>query len=190
MAQHRVLASFWLRVSEPERSELRKLIRRLALARGTPDFEPHLTLCGGVGRHPTSWKLAAEYVRHTDLLPLRVKTKRLSWSVGFAFKAVFIEVADSAPLSRLRNDLRDITHADSLDAPHISLLYSLNNYGEFIPFDDSALRAIAGQCARIRDEYTLERPVIVSPGQSWNTVADWRTIWDMLGPDPGRGRAP
>jgi hypothetical protein len=67
---------------------------------------------------------AAAYVRECGLLPLRVAKAAVAGMVITPFRAVFIEVENSAELREFRERLRDIVGAPTLIPPHISVLYA------------------------------------------------------------------
>ena len=96
------------------------------------------------------------------------------------FRAVFIEVENSAELREFRERLRDIVSAPPLIPPHISLLYTLdrNSQTPRPDFDAERLRAIAAGCAESIDDAhcTLDGPVVISAGGGEQDVHGWKVI--------------
>ena len=103
-----MLASIWLQLSGEEEACLGALIAMLASAHGTVPFQPHLTVCSPQS-NPDAWDAAAEYIRGSRLLPLRVRKERISWSTTAPMRAVVIDVEAAADLQTFREDLRRIT---------------------------------------------------------------------------------
>jgi hypothetical protein len=173
-----MLASIWLRASDEQEASLTELIERLANAHGTVPFQPHLTVCSP--QSEASWNAAAEYVRHSAALPLRVGKMRISFSTTAPMMAVVIYVEDSPDLRTFREDLRRITGAPEPPPPHISLLYAVDETGRQPSWssNETRLKSIAEECARQVDasEFVLDHPVIVSPDGEWTNIASWRTV--------------
>jgi hypothetical protein len=176
VAEHRVPASIWLRVRRPHESQLRGVIKRLADGHGTHHFLPHLTVCGPT-LDATSLAAASRYARESELLPLRVRAAGIVCAVGNPFQAVFIEIANSPELLRFREEMRRITRADRLGAPHVSLFYAVGRRHTAIALEARDLEEIARHC-RVEageSEYILERPAIACPGAggNWLRVPEW-----------------
>jgi hypothetical protein len=172
------MTSIWLRPEGRQEQRLQELINRLAEEHGTVKFAPHLTVCGVPGDLAVL-DAAAAYVRECRLLPLRVAKTAVTGAVITPFRAVFIEVENSAELREFRERLRDIVGAPPLIPPHISLLYTLdrNSQAPRPDFDAERLKAIATRCAEAIDDahFTLGRPVVNSAGgehdvRGWNVI--------------------
>jgi hypothetical protein len=173
-----MLASIWLRLSGEQEASLRVLIERLASAHVTVPFQPHLTVCSP--QSGASWDAAAEYVRRSGALPIRVQKKRISFSTTAPMMAVVIDVEDTPDLRTFREDLRRITGAVEPPPPHISLLYAVDETGRQPSWssDDRRLKSIAEECGRRVDasEFVLDRPVIVAPDGEWTNIKSWRVV--------------
>ena len=174
-----MLASIWLQLSGQQATSLQALIESMARAHGTVPFQPHLTVCSPRS-NPGSWDAAAEYVRRSRLLPIRVEKKRIAYSTTAPMRAIVIEVEDTPNIQTFREDLRRITGAAEPPPPHISLLYSVDETGSQPEWssDESTLKAIAEECARRVDasEFVLDRPVIVAPDGDWTNIKSWRVM--------------
>jgi len=173
-----MLASIWLRLSDEQEASLQALIERLAGVHGTVPFQPHLTVCSP--QSEAFWDAAAEYVRRSEALPLRVGKKRISFSTTAPMMAVVINVEDTPDLRTFREDLRRITDAVEPPTPHISLLYGVGETGQQPSWssDESTLKSIAYECARRvgASEFVLDRPVIVAPDGNWTNIRSWRVV--------------
>jgi 2'-5' RNA ligase len=172
-----MLASIWLQLSGEEEASLGALIAMLASAHGTVPFQPHLTVCSPRS-NPDSWDAAAEYIRGSRLLPLRVRKERISCSTAAPMRAVVIDIEATAALRTFREDLRRITDAAEPHPPHISLLYSVEEAGGQLNWssDECKLKTIAQQCDRRVDarEFILDHPLIVIPDGAWTDIRSWR----------------
>jgi len=169
------MTSIWLRPEGRQEQRLQDLINRLAEEHGTVNFALHLTVCG-VPVDRAVLDAAAAYVRECGLLPLRVAKTAITGAVITPFRAVFIEVENSAELREFRERLRDIVSAPRLIPPHISLLYTLD--GNSPDLDAERLKAIATGCAEAIDDahFTLGRPVVNSAGGGEHDVRSWNVI--------------
>jgi hypothetical protein len=101
------MTSIWLRPVGRQEQRLQQLINRLAEEHGTVKFASHLTVCGVRGDLAVL-DAAAVYIRHCGLLPLRVAKTAVTGAVITPFRAVFIEIENSAELREFRERLRDI----------------------------------------------------------------------------------
>ena len=178
-------ASIWLRLSDKQEGPLRELIERLSNAHGTVPFQPHLTVCSP--QSETSWDAAAEYVRSSGALPLRVAKKRISFSTTAPMRAVVIDAEDTPLLRTFREDLRRVTGAVEPPPPHISLLYAVDATGRQPRrlSDENTLKTIAEECARrVGDsEFVLDRPVIVATDGAWTNIKSWHVVRTLPGSD-------
>src|SRR6266851_2287000 len=173
------MTSIWLRPQGRQERALQSLIDRLASEHRTVSFHPHLTVCSLSGDLAVL-DAAAAYIRECGLLPLTVAKTAVTGAVITPFRAVFIEVENSAELREFRERLRDIVGAPPLIPPHISLLYTLdrNSQAPRLDFDAERLRAIAAGCAEVIDDahFTLGRPIVNSAGGSEHDVRSWNVI--------------
>jgi len=174
-----VLASIWLQLHGEQEIALQTMIASLARAHGTVAFQPHLTVCGPQ-LNPAAWDAASDYVRRCEVLPLTARKKAIWHSASVPFRAVVIDVEDSAKIRTFREDLRRITGAAAPAPPHISLLYSLGSstLRPMPSLGDDKLRAIAEDCASLiaAAEFVLDRPVIVAPDGNWTNVPSWKLV--------------
>jgi hypothetical protein len=94
--------------------------------------------------------------------------------------AVVVDVEDTPNLSDFREGLRQIVNAPVPPRPHISLLYSVDETGQQPRWslDESRLKDIAKECTQCvpQTEFTLARPIVVSPDRNWQNVKSWRVV--------------
>jgi len=170
------MTSIWLRPEGRQEQQLQALIDRLAEEHGTVAFAPHLTVCGVPGDLGVL-DAAAAYVRECGLLPIRVAKTAVTGAVITPFRAVFIEVENSAELREFRERLRQLI------PPHISLLYTLDRDTQAPrpDFDAERLQEIAARCTDEIDDthFTLGRPVVNNAGGGESNVRGWRAIREL-----------
>ncbi len=175
-----MLASIWLQVVGEQRAMLRDLIAALAAEHGTMPFDPHMTVCGGPDLDPACWGAAADYARHSGLLPLTARKTRISYSTTVWSRAVVIDVEDDPALAAFREELSRVADAAILAPPHISLLYTRDESGQRPSWaaSETRLKAIAEEClARVEPtEFALGNPVVVAPDGDWANIRSWKVV--------------
>jgi len=175
-----MLASIWLQLVGEGRAIVQGLIAALAAEHGTLPFQPHLTVCGGPDLDPARWDEAADYVRQSGLLPLAVKKVRISYSTNVWSRAVVIDVEDGPAIAAFRAELSRLTGAAILAPPHISLLYTMADYGQRPNWAESEpqLKTIAEECAArlSASEFHLGDPVVVAPDGDWTNIRSWTVV--------------
>jgi hypothetical protein len=175
-----MLASIWLEVVGEQRAMLQSLIGSLAAQHGTVPFQPHLTVCGAPDLDPARWDAVADYVRQSGLLPLRVTKTGISHSTTVWSRAVVIDVEDAPAIGAYREEMSRIAGAAILAAPHISLLYTVDDRGQQPSWaaSETRLRRTAEECAaRIEtSEFVLGDPVVVAPDGDWTNIRSWKVV--------------
>ena len=178
-----MLASIWLQVIGDQFAPVRSLITSLAARHGTLPFEPHLTVCGGSNLDPAHWDAAADYARHSRLLPLTAKKARISYSTSVWSRAVVIDVEDDPAIRAFREGLSSAVGAAILAPPHISLLYTIGSEGQRPSWAESEtkLKAIADDCTTrlATAEFALADPVVVAPDGDWTNIRSWRVVHSL-----------
>ena len=175
-----MLASIWLQVVGDERAMLQSLIGSLAAQHGTLSFQPHLTVCGAPDLDPARWDAVADYVRQSGLLPLRVRKTGISHSTMVWSRAVVIDVEDGPAIGAYRDEVSRIAGAAIQAAPHISLLYTVDDCGQRPSWaaSETRLESIAEECAArvAASEFVLGDPVVVAPDGDWTNITSWRVV--------------
>jgi hypothetical protein len=175
-----MLASVWLQLVGEGRATVQSVIAALAARHGTLPFEPHLTVCGGPDLDPGCWDAAAEHVRQSGLLPLRVRKARISYSTIVWSRAVVIDIEDGPAIQAFRAELSRLAGAAIQAPPHISLLYTMADHGQRPDWAGSEprLMTIAEECAAqlAASEFVLGDPVVVAPDGDWANIRSWRVV--------------
>lgn len=116
--------SLWLRPFGNIAFSLRQRIQKLSKRYDTPDFEPHVTLLGGLNAGEQ------ELIQWTDMLghsiaPFDIKLTRLATGNSF-YQSLFIEIEKTDELMNARRRAEDLFDVKSTSTfkPHLSLLYS------------------------------------------------------------------
>jgi 2'-5' RNA ligase len=115
--------SLWLEPEGPSRARFATLIRRLAVELGTPAFEPHVTLLGGL---PLRESEVVERVARlaARLAPLEVRLTRAGVGSDY-FRFLYFEAAMSRELVAAHAAARGAFElADARYEPHLSLAYA------------------------------------------------------------------
>ena len=103
--------------------ELKDIIFELSKEHGTVDFEPHVTIVGGLVGDET--KLIKKTQELGKIVPFKVSLGKLQQSDEY-FKSIFLECKRSKELMGLNQKTRVLFNklADPEFKPHLSLLYS------------------------------------------------------------------
>ncbi len=114
--------SLWLIPTDPVYSKLKSVIDDLAISRGNPSFEPHLTLLGDIeGQIPVIKEKMQNLKDSAKNLDLTLS--EVSISTTF-FQSVFVRVKSTAALMQLNIDAKELFNLDNnFFMPHISLFY-------------------------------------------------------------------
>jgi hypothetical protein len=175
-----MVASIWLQPVGDEREILRDLITELAAEYGTMPFEPHLTVCTIADPAAELMQAAADYITACRALPLLAEKTGVQNSSTVPLRAVTIRVENAPGLRIFREALRDLTGANELAEPHISMLYAIDREGRRTAWagDEPKLEALAAECERrlTVSQFLLGDPILVAPDGDWSNIASWTTI--------------
>jgi hypothetical protein len=175
-----MVASIWLQPVGDEREILRDLIDGLAAEHDTMPFEPHLTVCTIADPAAELVQAAAGYITACRALPLLADEAGVQTSSTVPLRAVTIRVEDAPGLRVFREELRELTGANDLAEPHISMLYAINRDGRRTAWagDELRLAAIAAECEKrlTVSQFLLGEPILVAPDGDWSNIASWTTI--------------
>jgi 2'-5' RNA ligase len=175
-----MLASVWLQPIGDQRELLRDLIARLAAEHGTMPFEPHLTVCTIINPTEEAVQAATDCIATSRSLPLLVGRTGFLHSPTVPFRAVTVGIQNTPGLRLFREMLRELTGANQLIEPHISLLYTIaaNRRPTEWAGDAAMLEAIGRECERrlAATEFLLADPILVAPNGEWTDVASWTVI--------------
>ena len=118
------MLSIWLVPQEPEYSQLRLLIRRVAELTGGPEFEPHVTILADIPLTPTEVVIRSG-LGFRSLAPLELFARRVESGTGY-FKSLFMEIDPTFALSRVHGVASSLLSPDGGAGefePHVSLAY-------------------------------------------------------------------
>lgn len=131
-----------------------------------PDFEPHITLLGGIERdEATVVERTQDLVRGCD--PFGLDFSAVSCSTT-THQCVFLLVTPSAALLRLRRSASEsFGLAERMYVPHLSLVYSVIDVEERVRL----VRSIDTES--LPDSVRIDAVEVVDTG---GPVPDWRTV--------------
>ena len=118
------MLSIWLVPKEPEYSQLRLLIRRVAELTGGPVFEPHVTILADIPLTPSE-VVARSGRRFRNLAPLELVAHRVETGDSY-FRSLFMEIDPTCALTRVHgvaSSLLSSADGASKFEPHVSLAY-------------------------------------------------------------------
>ena len=124
-----MVASIWLQPVGDEREILRDLIAELAAEYGTMPFEPHLTVCTIADPAAELVQAAADVHHSVPGLAVACGKDGVQNSAAVPLRAVTIRVGTRPVCAIFREALRDLTGANELAEPHISMLYAIDREG-------------------------------------------------------------
>ncbi len=157
--------SLWMLPPPDVAERFRALIRELSRRMGTPPFEPHLTLLGGIEDASAAARVAPLAAR---LPPLPIRLTEIGTTAEY-FRCVFIHAERTPLLQRAHQQACDMLgQAPGEFTPHLSLIYGKLHATE-------QARAIAGIGARFDTAFTVERLALYStagPPPAWRRVAE------------------
>ncbi len=164
--------SLWLVPPEPEREQLSVLIRELSTSFGTPVFEPHLTLLGGLEDSLDDLWSRAEQLALT-LAPFQVHVEGVETGEDY-FQSLFVRVKITSELrqAELRARQKFGSKRTAPFVPHVSLLYGT------IAADAKA-RVRSEFASRLPKRFSLDRLCLVStegPPEAWAQVGETRIV--------------
>jgi hypothetical protein len=160
--------AIWLLPREPQRSQLRSTILRLAARHATLAFEPHVTVFAGrrTRSEGVDQRLADELA---GLPPIVLRGGRHDTSPEF-FKTVFIAFERDPVLERIaRNVGASLRKPQVYDLrPHLSLIYKT--------LREADRRTIVATLGPAPATLVCDEMVVASPGPTddWRAVAGWR----------------
>lgn len=146
----------------------RSLIVDLSRRTGTPAFEPHLTLAGGIDAPTERAAVARVAPLAARLPPLPIRLTDVG-TTGEYYRCLFIHAERTPRLERAYREACDVLEQAPGDfMPHLSLIY-----GELGAADKA--RIIADIGARFDLAFTVERLALYSaagPPPGWRRIAE------------------
>jgi sulfur relay (sulfurtransferase) DsrC/TusE family protein len=114
--------SFWLLPAEPLRTQLRSIIRQLAMKHGASEFEPHVSLSCAPSDDDQTRIIGCEIA--SLFSPVELTPVKLDYTSEYT-KTLFIQFQASEAARRLSDAIKDRSAETSnyVLNPHLSLLY-------------------------------------------------------------------
>lgn len=160
--------ALWLLPPPAERARFAELIGMLARQHGTPVFEPHITLLGGIDdAQPTAVAASAALARR--IAPLRIWLGEIGQRDSY-FQCLFVHVIPDAALRQAHRLAREAfaQRADAEFLPHLSLVY-----GVLDPPQKAAIVAQLG--GRLDGEFLVEELALIGYRKD-DQPRDWRRV--------------
>ncbi len=164
--------ALWLLLPPPERARFGALIRTLAEQHGTPPFEPHITLLGGIDAAPPA-ALSAGAALARRIAPLPIRLAHIGQRDSF-YQCLFVHAVADPALRRAHREARATFAREEGGEflPHLSLVY-----GDLRPAQKAAIVTQLG--ARLEAEFRVEELALIryrkeDRPQDWQRVATFR----------------
>lgn len=154
--------SLWLMPEERTYERFAELISRLSRRYGTPSFEPHVTLLGGLpGPEDLILEKCADLVRHLRPMSLRPAAAEHG---DVYFRCVFLELEPSPDLLTAHERAQELLGGhDAPFHPHVSLLY-----GDFSAREKEAIVAeVSRDIGGPFEVHFLDAMVTIGSPESW-----------------------
>jgi 2'-5' RNA ligase len=159
--------SLWLMPGGDDARQFADIVVRLAERFGTPTFEPHVTLLGGLhGAERDIVGRISEIVR--TMRPLMIRTSTLHHQEDY-FRQLFVQVEKTRPLMETRARVKVVAggRRERPYSPHVSLMYGN------VPFQDreTLLMEMGGELVSAFEVGTLHVVDTSGSPQRWRRVA-------------------
>jgi len=158
--------SLWLMPDGEERRQFADIITRLSERFGTPTFEPHVTLLGGLhGGERDIVKRISEIVR--SMRPIEIRTSTLHSQEDY-FRQFFVQVEKSRQLMETRGRVKVLAggRRERPYSPHISFMYGS------VPYQDreTLLMEMGGELTSVFETKTLHVVDTAGTPERWRQV--------------------
>jgi 2'-5' RNA ligase len=160
--------ALWLLLPPVERARFSDLIRTLGEQHGTPGFEPHITLLGGIaGARSTAVAATAALARR--IAPLHIRLAEIGRRDSY-YQSLFVHVVPDASLLQAHRLAREkLARRDDAEfLPHLSLVY-----GDLEPAQKTAIIARLG--ARLESDFLVEELALIGYRKDARP-RDWRRV--------------
>lgn len=160
--------ALWLLLPPAERARFGDLIRTLAAQHGTPGFEPHITLLGGIAGAEATAIAAATALAHR-IAPLHIRLAEIGQRDSY-FQCLFVHAVPDVALLQAHRCARDAfaRRDDAEFLPHLSLVY-----GNLDRFQKASIASQLG--ARFDGEFRVEELALVCYRKD-DLPQDWRRV--------------
>jgi 2'-5' RNA ligase len=160
--------ALWLLLPPAERARFGDLIRTLAEQHGTPGFEPHITLLGGIAGAQAP-AITATAVLARRIAPLHIRLAEIGQRDSY-YQCLFVHtVPDAALLQAHRLARAELARRDDAEfVPHLSIVYG--NLGRA---QKAAIMARLG--ARLEGDFLVEELAVIRYRKD-DQPQDWRRV--------------
>jgi 2'-5' RNA ligase len=159
--------SLWLMPEGPEQKEFTDVITRLSERFGTPTFEPHVTLLGGLhGEERAIVTRISDIVR--TMRPVQIRTSTLHSQEDY-FRQLFVQVEKTRPLMETRARVKVLAggRRERPYSPHVSLMYGNVRYQD----REALLMELGGEIVSEFETKTLHVVDTAGTPDRWRRVA-------------------
>lgn len=163
------LYSLWLMPEGEEQRQFADIITRLAERFGTPTFEPHVTLLGGLhGAERDIVTKISDIVR--TMRPVDIRTSTLHSQEDY-FRQLFVQVEKSRPLMETRARVKVLAggRRERPYSPHVSLMYGSVRYQD----REALLMEMGGEIVTEFQTKTLHVVDTAGTPERWRRVASF-----------------
>jgi 2'-5' RNA ligase len=160
--------ALWLLLPPAERARFAELIRTLAQRHGTPSFEPHITLLGGIGGAQATVVAATAALAHR-IAPLHIRLGEIGQRESY-FQCLFVHAVLDPPLLQAHRLAREefARRDDAEFLPHLSLVY-----GNLEQAQKTAIIAQLG--AGLESDFLAEELALICYRKD-DQPRDWRRV--------------
>lgn len=158
--------SLWLMPEGEVQRQLADAIGRLSERFGTPTFEPHVTLLGGLhGEERAIVSRISEIVR--TMRPVEIRTSTLHSQEDY-FRQLFVQVEKSRPLMETRARVKVLAggRRERPYSPHVSLMYGAVPY----QIRETLLMEMGGELVTEFETKTLHVVDTAGTPEGWRRV--------------------
>jgi 2'-5' RNA ligase len=159
--------SLWLMPEGQEQKEFTDIITRLSERFGTPTFEPHVTLLGGLhGEERAIVSRISDIVR--TMRPVLIRTSTLHSQEDY-FRQLFVQVEKTRPLMETRARVKVLTggRRERPYSPHVSFMYGNVRYQD----RETLLMEMGGEIVSEFETKTLHVVDTAGTPDCWRRVA-------------------
>jgi 2'-5' RNA ligase len=162
------LYALWLLLPPAERARFGELIGTLAEQHGTPSFEPHITLLGGIDATQAT-AVAATAALARRIAPLHIRLAEIGQRESY-FQCLFVHAVPGPALLQAHRLAREAfaRRDDAEFLPHLSLVY-----GDLEQAQKAAIAARLG--ARLDSEFRVEELALICYRKG-DQPQDWRRV--------------
>jgi 2'-5' RNA ligase len=161
--------SLWLMPEGEERRQFADIITRLSERFGTPTFEPHVTLLGGLhGVERDIVKRMSEIVR--TMRPIEIRTSTLHSQDDY-FRQFFVQVEKTRPLMETRARVKVLAggRRERPYSPHVSFMYGSVDYQD----REALLMEMGGELVTEFETKTLHVVDTTGTPEKWRRVGEF-----------------